>query len=507
MSTTCISPLSSTVTLSNPDVSSLSTPPSSGSAPLLELPTEILQYILKLVLTDDVSNDDVPLYFTQRMSLFKKNVLPTCQLFLDIGLSVLYAHVHIGHPRAFETFRHEIEHRPQLRSMVRSLDFSDFTSVGLGRTRKMNREIQMVTSSTISDALSKLPQLREFLASEAIEDDMSTDVLQRLFLISSLEAVDFCGASSRSFVSSFSKVMFHPETLTNLTRVSFHGCVSLPASSFTRLLPLLVSLTQLDLTYTQVTSSALISIPHTVQLTHLALTKCRNLDPDELTAFLTSHPAVTSGHFVWLSLHLSGLSEENLTSVLLSLAENSAHSLRHLSLYGLPVREFHLKLIPSSVVELSLGSSDINLETIITNFSTRTNLRYLDLSGNKFLHLGAVQDMRLLSALPFIRTWEFDSSKILAKLVDLPVNGYTAVMGQGRRAWLFKGVRKRELRHSALDCTSPFGSAQLCQHVLGKDMASSQAWSGASKKFDVAGSEYGGPLERGLYLYYGYRLG
>ncbi|KAJ8098696.1 hypothetical protein POJ06DRAFT_257733 [Lipomyces tetrasporus] len=479
---------------------------------ILELPGELLEYILGLVHSDDTGIGGVRTHLTRRLALFKKNVLPVCHRFHDVGLKALYSHVHIGHPRAFDVFRYELRRNPALGPAVRCLDFSDFTSVGLGRTRRMNREIQMVTATTITDALSQTPNLREFLVSESVEDDIGKSVLDTLFALPYLEAIDFCGASSSTFTHSFSTVQL-TIPLSNLTRVSLHECVSLPPSVFEKLLPQVDNLRRLDLSHTQVSGAALDAIPHTARLTHLSLAKCRSLAGKDILKFLTAHPAIVAGDQLrWLSLQWTDVSAEQLTSLLRDLPS----SVMHLNLYGLPVEDSHLSLLPSGLEELSLGYADLEPDTIIDHFGTpkRPNLHYLDLTGNPHMNVWTIGDMRLLRSCSDVRTWEFDAQQVLAKMADAYIPGYTIVLGQGRRGWIFKGHSALDGAHNCSYTASPHSTAtyyptasapSCCQHVLGMDMGNSDAWAGASRKIDCSGEEYGGGLERGIYLYYAYR--
>ncbi|KAK9373994.1 uncharacterized protein V1513DRAFT_447559 [Lipomyces chichibuensis] len=476
---------------------------------ILDLPAELLEYILTLVHSDDTSLDGIRIHLTRRLALFKKNVLPVCRRFHDAGLNALYSHVHIGHPRAFDVFRYELQKNQALGPVVRCLDFSDFTSIGLGRTRRMNREIQMVTATTITDVLTQTPNLREFLVSESIEDEIGKSVLDTLFALPFLEAIDFCGASGSTFTHSFSTVQF-TISLSNLTRVSLHECVSLPSSVFEKLLPQLDNLRRLDLTHTQVSGPALQAIPHTARLTHLSLSKCRSLTGKEIVKFITSHPAMT--YCKWLSLQWTDISVDQLTFLL----ENLPSSLNHLNLYGLPVEDSHLSLLPSDLEELSLGYADLEPDTIIKHFGTpkRPQLRYLDLTGNPHMNVWTIGDMRLLRSCSDVQTWEFDAQQVLTKMADARIPGYTIVLGQGRRGWIFKGHSALEGVHNCSFTVSPHSTATYyptasaplcCQHVLGMDMGNSDAWAGASRKIDCSGKEYGGGLERGIYLYYAYR--
>ncbi|KAK9448206.1 uncharacterized protein V1518DRAFT_419979 [Limtongia smithiae] len=482
-----------------PDISQLFYYP---PPPILALPQEILQRILELVHDDDVSCDGTHIHLSRRLQQYKRNVLPVCKKFYASGIHMLYAHVHIGHPRAFEEFRRELRGNPAYGPMVRCLDFSDFTSIGLGRTRKMNREIQMVTNYTIRDALSHTPNLREFLVSEALEDDIDSNVLDALFSLKSIEAVDFCGASSAAFTHAFAEAGDLSRGLSTLQRASFHECVSLPSTAFDALLPRLQCVQLLDLTHTQVSGRALSHISDRIHLQALSLSKCRRLSSTDIACFITSHPAVSDGSLQWLSLQWTNVSADDLYTILRHLRKTSPQ-LTHLNLYGLPVDESHLELIPQSVRELSLGYADLDTESLVSSLSHHDELRYVDLTGNPHMTPWTVQDKRLLRAMPFVRTWEFGVSDVLSKMIYSRLPGYMVVLGQGRRGWLCRAPPHTE----ALQVAHPSGHVgeKQCQYMLGMDMGGAEALVGASRKIDCSGLEYGGGHERGIYLYYAYR--
>ncbi|KAK9465166.1 hypothetical protein V1512DRAFT_266463 [Lipomyces arxii] len=463
---------------------------------LLNLPDELIEHILDLVHADNTTDNCYSsshkhrVHLTKRLASFTRNVLPVCHRFHDLGLSALYSHVHIGHPRAFDVFRYQLITYPYLGRLVRCLDFSDFTSIGLGRTRKMNREIQMVTSSTITDALQRSPNLREFLVSESIEDELGRSVISSLFSLSHLEAVDFCGASGSVFSDALMNTTFVPSA--SLSRISFHECVAIPRSVYESLLPQLGNLARLDLTHAQISITALMSIPATARITHLSLSKCRSLRGKDIVCFLTTHLSVTSGSLSWLSLQLTDLTAEDITRLLQSLS----CKVRHLNLSSLPVEESHLALLPENLEEVSLGYADLSIDALIKTFSRRTAVTYLDLTGNPHTNLWVVGDMRLFKACPHILAWEFDTQRILAKLVDARIPNYVVVLGQGRRGWIFK---------EECDALDHAHSPMCSGHMLGMDMGNSEAWAGAGRKIDCSGTRYGGGLERGIYLYYSYR--
>src|SRR5690554_8119115 len=69
--------------------------------------------------------------------------------FYEMTLSTLYKRVMFPHSTIYSKFLSHISKYPGLGKLVRGLDFSQFTSIGLGRTKKMQSEIQKLTSTTL----------------------------------------------------------------------------------------------------------------------------------------------------------------------------------------------------------------------------------------------------------------------------------------------------------------------------------------------------------------------
>lgn len=246
-----------------------------------------------------------------------------------------------------------------------------------------------LTSETLLQCLELTPYLQEFLAQEYIDSDLNPDVLKKLFFdMPRLQAVDFCGCFSTAFRNSFTALAQRqdwPETL-SLARVSFHKCLSLPASIFEMILPRLNKVTHLDLAGTRVTDKALESIPHTARLTHLNLAKCKELSSEVVVKFITSHPAASS--LVVLSLatdptsHLL-LGKEDIEKLLPQLPT----TLRSLSLKGSRMDPSHVPLLiplTQHLEELAIGRGlelgDIHRLFFQDQQWLPHNLRYLDIS-------------------------------------------------------------------------------------------------------------------------------
>ena len=304
-------------------------------------------------------------------------------------LNTLYRHITIPHSRIFRKFLTTITDYPALASMVRRVDFSHFNPSTIFSTAKQRAETRNLTSETLLRCLELAPYLQEFLAQEYIDEDLSAEVLRKLlFQMPKLQALDFCGCSSQAFKKSFVTLLDDPwpETLT-LSRLSLHKCISLPSAVFETLLPRLGRLTHLDVAGTHITDRALESIPATARITHLNLSKCKNLSSEVVVKFITSHPAVT-GSLVFLSLAMDAsshllLGKEDIDAVLPHLPR----TLRSLSLKGSRMDSSHIPLLlplVQSLEELAIGGglelSDIHNLFYRNGQWLPHNLCYIDIS-------------------------------------------------------------------------------------------------------------------------------
>ncbi|EEP80492.1 conserved hypothetical protein [Uncinocarpus reesii 1704] len=376
-------------------------PKERGPAPIEKLPAEILDQIISNLAVDIPPNGYTP----RNIDLI--SCLLTSRTLHSATLSVLYRHITIPHSIIFSKALNHIRQYPSLGTIVRRLDFSHFTSVGLGRTQQMNLEIQNLTSRTLLECLNLLPNLKELLLQEHVEDDVNGDVMRKIFSDTpTLRAVDFCGCSSVTFSSGFVGAVTQdpsfPPQLRTLRRVSLHECTGLPDDAFQALLPRLVNLTHLDVTHTQITNKTLFLIPHSAQITHLNLSRCTRLTGSEVVKFLTTHPAV-SDTLVYLNL-MSDVSrhrileEEDVEALLPHLTS----TLRSLNLGGAKITSAQMPMLlrlSKHVEELGLNSANITVDDINSFFKprpasgenqmevdwVRPELRYLDLTKNPYL--------------------------------------------------------------------------------------------------------------------------
>lgn len=277
----------------------------------------------------------------------------------------------------------------------------------------MNVEIQNLTSRTLLQCLDLLPNLKELLLQEHVEDDVNGDVVRKIFgEKDSLRALDFCGCSSFTFSSGFVGAVTDeafPAILPRLRRLSLHECTGLPDEAFRSLLPRLVSLTHLDVAHTQITNNTLGCIPHTAQITHLNLSRCTKLTGPAVVDFLTTHPAVTKT-LVYLNLMVDvsrhRLLEKEDVDRLLPHLTSTLHSL---NLGGARITSAHMPCllrISKHVEELGLSSANLTVDDINSFFipAKQSNddendtvdkepvpewqppkVRYLDLNKNPYL--------------------------------------------------------------------------------------------------------------------------
>ena len=263
-----------------------------------------------------------------------------------------------------------------------------------------------MTSSTLLKCLDLTPKVQEVLLQEHLHDEISEAVLRKLFFdLTNLQALDFCGSSSGSFVNAFSAA-FSKSTVQNcallsLRRLSLHECFTLPSSAYESLLPRLPRLTHLDLFHTRVNNNALMSIPVTANLTHLNLGRCYHLTGTGVVDFVISHSAAKGLVYLNLACDTSRyrlLWEadaeallRNLPSSLRSLNMSGAKILpshtplllpltKHLEELGIAFTELTMKEINSIFLPQPLSHSEEDLLKAEMNWTPST-LRYLDLSG------------------------------------------------------------------------------------------------------------------------------
>lgn len=495
-----------------------------------QFPAEIIFKILEFQFHQLLQNTTSPI--SRNTQYFLRSNLPVCKVFYRCVVKIVYRYCVFKTPHTFDNFLHSIMNKERLGEYVKVLDFQEFTSIGLGRTGKMNKEIQMVTSTTILECLKRTPNLVEFLASENIKDDLDTTLLEYLFNETKhLRAVDFCGCSGEIFGSNFANVIIKKPGMENITDLSFHDCTDLPSWVLEKVLINLPNLKKLDLTHTQITSKNLQKIPHSAQLTHLNLSYCIQLTTRELISFFINHPAVTGHHLVWLSLQCDNstnttLSNNQLT-FLLKMLDCDFH---YLNLGGLDVSNENLTLIKKKFVNLKslgLANCDFNQQQIIELLSPPLNddgeyyqkLCFLDLTNNRSITRWTMDNPAFLNCSSSLVAFEFNM-KLITDIESIggqliyrkgsakPVIWKTFDSG-GRRGWLFKVGPLNE------DNTSRIGIIEYDIETGEKIfpiLKLPDFLKYVNKKISMSRGVLGtadetfGDIERGIYKYYGMKM-
>lgn len=300
-------------------------------------------------------------------------------------INTLYRQITIPHSAIFSKFLTHLSEYPGLGTLVRRLDLSHFTSVGLGRSRQTNSEIQNLTAASLLRCLELTPWVQEVLLQENLDDDVDARVLHKLFFgLPKLRSVDFCASSSSGFAESFRTVMQQlresPSTMLGLKRLSLHECFPLPSSTYETLLPRLAQLTHLDVSHTRITNSALKSLPPTARLTHLNLGRCTSVTGEGVVDFLTTHPAASTLVYLNLYCDISRyrlLWEADVDRLLPALPA----TLRSLNLNGAHVGPQHIRhILPLSkhLEELGLAATNLSLDGINAIFRAPAHTPSLD---------------------------------------------------------------------------------------------------------------------------------
>lgn len=317
-------------------------------------------------------------------------------------INTLYSQITLPHSSIFAKFSNHISEFPGLGTIVRRLDLSHFTSVGLGRSRQNNSDIQNLTSNTLLKVLNLTPAIQEVLLQENLDDDINGDVLDKLFFgLQKLRAVDFCASSSQGFVGAFSSTLTRfdaaPSKMLSIRRLGLYDCFTLPSSAFEALLPHLPQLTHLDAYHTRITDRALRSIPTKARLSHLNLGRCTQITGEGMIDFIKNHPATKE--LVYLNLACDVASYRLLYDFDIDrLLPVLPSPLRSLNLNGAQIRQRHIaQLLPLTkhLEELGLACADLSLADINALFQPPqideaaqkqkqwipSTLHYLDLSA------------------------------------------------------------------------------------------------------------------------------
>ena len=339
---------------------------------------------------------DIPTHGLSARNVDLMSLLLTSRTTHFATLNTLYSHVTIPHSKIFRKFLTRIQEGPGLGALVRRLDFCHFNPSTIFSTAKERASAVNLTSDTLAQCLELTTCLQEFLAQEYLDQDLDRRVLKKiLFGLPRLQAVDFCGISSRSFKEEFTSLLCErwPPAL-SIRRVSMHKCLTLPHTVYEVLMPRLPRLTHLDVAGTQMSDIALLSIPHTAKLTHLNLAKCTRLSARVVIDFIAHHPAARE--LVFLSLAMDARSNQLLdVDDVTELIAVLPPTLKSLTLKGSKMDPIHIGMLrphAKHLEELSLGRGvrlqDINQlfvpdeteEGGMEHSWVPHTLRYLDIS-------------------------------------------------------------------------------------------------------------------------------
>lgn len=333
--------------------------------PTLEsLPEEILDMIFDLVQLDTTQEYRL----SSSVDLF--SCLSVSRRVYTAALRALYKHVIIYRSRTFHKLVASVQEDPELGSYIKTLDFSHYSHMGYGKSRGQTNVTPYLTKENLRVVLSNTPTLRGFLVHEHLDDELDFGVLSTLFSIPSLKYADFTGCASELFVKSFTALLSSNtrQHWSQIKRLSLHECTTLKSGVFELILPQLSFVTHLDLAHTQVTDTALFSIPSTARITHLNLGRCTQITGAAVVRFLTEHPAARDS-MVWLDLSADAsryrlLCEEDLDKILPALPP----TLRALNIGGgkiLPQHAPALRLLATHLEELGLRGANLGLSTDI----------------------------------------------------------------------------------------------------------------------------------------------
>lgn len=336
---------------------------------LQELPLEILENVVDFLTTDLPPQDHGP----------RNTDLLSCLLASksvhQATINVLYKSITIPHSYVFSKFLAHIKKFPDLGRLVRRLDLSHFTSIGLGRTIDMNKEIQNMTSKTLLECFELMPHLQELLLQEHLDHDIDEAVLFKIFTgLPKLRALDLCGAYANGFEKSFTAAMeraIEQDTRFRINRLSLHECFTIKNADIRALISRLHKLEILDVYHTRITAATLELIPHTARLTHLNLGHCTNITGPEVVEFLKHHPAASE--LVYLNLSCDPARHRMLqSSDLDNLLPHLPNTLRSLNLGGaqiIPANHMqHLIRLSNHLEELGLAHAPLSMADLKSFF-------------------------------------------------------------------------------------------------------------------------------------------
>lgn len=414
---------------------------------LESLPDEVLDMIFDRVQIDTT----LETYMRPQVDLF--TLLVVSKKVHAAALRVMYRHVSVYKSKTFHKLTTAIEQDPELGKLIHCLDLSHYSKMGYKWSSSQISSTPYLTRTTLRQMLTRTPQLKAFLTHEHVDGELDTAVLETLFAIPSLRAVDFSGCTSALFTAAWAHLVSTKTSLRHLRRLCFHECTTLKASVFESILSQLEHVTHLDLAHTAVTDRALFSIPTTARLTHLNLERCTQISGASVVEFLVSHPAAST--LVWLNLNADASRYRLLDSQdLHDLLPRLPPTLKSLNLGGARTDATHvpdLRRLATHLEELGLKGADLSLNSDITrilSLSTgkvdhptwRHSLHYLDLTD-----IPSVTQMSLLYS-PIDITTPSTSPLEVIELSPKVLNDITASQKRAAKHCTFDWVVKENGR-------------------------------------------------------------
>lgn len=393
---------------------------------LSKIPPEIVYEILSYQFKDLMSNDhpsNSEKYHANIRAFLTSNATVN-MTFNHVCRVLVYRYLNFTTARSFHKLLNTLKEGDEgLRKLVEVADFQEFSSIGLGRTGEMNKTIKNLTNETLWEFLMlTADNLREFLASEHIQQDIDQKIIYFLFAPGTvLSVVDFCGCSgtafSQSFVAAVDKFATQVTSKENfqITCLGLNDCTDIPSRTLGKLLGALPELQKLDLTNTAIDDETLINhLPHWKNLTHLSFGDCLQLTPRGVLEFFSYHPAVTDANnnetLQWLNVqvhaHTSTWTETQTLFLLKKLCQYGHNkTLEYLNIGGFPL---HFSDDPTVINTPYYHQCQDTLLFIKLNFPHLKSLNLKDISApyerlvNFLSPLAGDKDMEVQQELKFL---------------------------------------------------------------------------------------------------------
>ncbi|KAG0937838.1 hypothetical protein G6F30_008076 [Rhizopus arrhizus] len=293
--------------------------------------------------------------------------------FYSVVIRLLYKNVMILNPRQYMSFKST---RPTLKSLVRRLDFSGYTTRGTRMPESKSKLV--VTTDSLGWLLRECDRVQDLLVGEEL-----MDVFLPLTVHARLRTLDLTG-----FTGAVRDTGGLIETVDDLENISFYHSTALSQDQF--LIPLFqrlsakgVQLKKLDLGQTKITSALFSHLPSPQHLSHLSLRACHSLVCcSDLMCYLERCHQLKD-------LKLSG---QFCSSCLSRLFRSLPASLDTLDLTGLDavIKEETLALLPNQLKYLSFANCHLNPSSLFPRLPS--TLIYLNLQSLVPLDLSLLQN-------------------------------------------------------------------------------------------------------------------